>query len=82
MNNKTNVLVLGIDITSEADIQRLEQAVKDKFGHADVLVNNSGQWGGRGNIVELDVKMWWSDFVIKLLPFLASQYLLVEPAQE
>ena len=69
VKNKTNVVVVSIDITSEADIQKLEQAVKDNFGHADVLVNNSGQWGGKGNIEELNVKAWWSDFVIKLLPF-------------
>jgi NAD(P)-dependent dehydrogenase (short-subunit alcohol dehydrogenase family) len=45
------------------DGQKLEKVVKDNFGHADVLVNNSGQYAGRGNIEELDVKAWWSDFV-------------------
>ena len=55
VNNETKV---SIDITSEADIQKLEQAVKDNFGHGDVLINNSGQWGGKGNIEELNVKAW------------------------
>ena len=47
------------NITSEADIQKLEKAVKDNWGHTDVLANNSGQWGGKGNIEELNVKAWW-----------------------
>ncbi|KIK03573.1 hypothetical protein K443DRAFT_676586 [Laccaria amethystina LaAM-08-1] len=77
VNNKTNVLVLSIDITSEVDIQKLEQAVKDKFGHADVLVNNSGQWAGRGNIGEVNVKAWWSDFELNLKgTYLATQAFL------
>ena len=69
MNSRTNVLVVSIDITSEADILKLEQAVKENFGHADVLVNNSGQWVGMGNVGEPKVEAWWSDFVIKFLPF-------------
>ena len=41
INSKSNVLIVGADTTSEADIERLEKAVKDVFGHADVLINNS-----------------------------------------
>ncbi|EDR07455.1 uncharacterized protein LACBIDRAFT_298670 [Laccaria bicolor S238N-H82] len=84
VNNKANVLVLSIDITSEADIQKLEQAVKDNFGHADVLVNNSGQWGGRGNIEELNVKAWWSDFELNVKgTYLATQvYLRLLPKSQ
>lgn len=67
-NSCLNVLVVCVDTTSETDVQKLERVVKDNFGHADVLVNNSGQWAGRGNIEELDVKAWWNDFV---RPFLS-----------
>ena len=69
INSKSNVLVVGADTTSEADIEKLEKAVKDTFGHADVLVNNSGQWAGRGNIEESNVKAWWSDLVRAFFPF-------------
>jgi len=69
INSKSNVLVVGVDTTSEADVEKLEKALKDTFGHADVLVNNSGQWAGRGNIDESNVKAWWSDLVRAFLPF-------------
>lgn len=69
INSKSKVLVVGVDTTSEVDVEKLEKAVKDTFGHADVLVNNSGQWAGRGNIEELNVKAWWRDLVRALFPF-------------
>ena len=43
MNEKCNVVVVSVDATSEADIQKLERTVRDTFEHADILVNNSGQ---------------------------------------
>ncbi|KIJ92028.1 hypothetical protein K443DRAFT_135370 [Laccaria amethystina LaAM-08-1] len=66
INDNCNVLVVSVDTTSEMDGQKLEKVVKDNFGHADVLVNNSGQYAGRGNIEELDVKAWWSDFELNV----------------
>ncbi|EDR07453.1 uncharacterized protein LACBIDRAFT_327958 [Laccaria bicolor S238N-H82] len=66
INSKSNVLVVGVDTTSEADVEKLEKTVKDTFGHADVLVNNSGQWAGRGNIDESNAKSWWSDLEVNV----------------
>src|SRR5262249_5302550 len=42
-----DVLAVPADVTSEADRQRLIQAVADRFGGLDVLVNNAGvaSWG-------------------------------------
>ncbi|EDR07590.1 uncharacterized protein LACBIDRAFT_298669 [Laccaria bicolor S238N-H82] len=34
MNSKSNVLVVGVDTTCEADVEKLEKIVKDTFGHA------------------------------------------------
>lgn len=75
INEKCNILVVSVDTTSEADVQKLERTVRDTFVHADILVNNSGQWTARGNIDELDVNVWWSDFV-RLSPFLTTQSFL------
>lgn len=61
---------MSVDTTSEMDVHKLEKIFKDNFGHADVL-NNSRQWAGRGNIEELDVKAWWSDFVRAFNPYLS-----------
>ena len=66
--NNCNVLIVSVNVTSKTGVQKLEKVVKDNFGHADVLVKNSGQWAGRGNIEELDVKAWWSDFVGHFYP--------------
>ncbi|KIK03572.1 hypothetical protein K443DRAFT_652959 [Laccaria amethystina LaAM-08-1] len=66
INETCNVLVASVDATSEADVQKLERTVRDTFGHADILINNSGQWSSRGNIDEVNVNAWWGDFELNI----------------
>lgn len=47
-----DVIAIAADMTSEADIQRLVQAVLDRFGRVDILVNNVG--GSQGGSAPSD----------------------------
>lgn len=72
-SNVTFVKFAG-SVTNEDDIQTLYQMVKDKFGHADVLLNNAGGWDGGAMLVDADPTKWWSDMEVNLKgPLLMSQ---------
>lgn len=62
-NKSTKVLTVAADISSQADVSRLEATVRAEFGRADVLVNAAGVWGGRGVISKTPSELWWRDSV-------------------
>lgn len=71
--NVTFVTYAG-SVTNEHDTQALYQMIKDKFGHADVLVNNAGGWAEGAMLVDADPAKWWSDMEVNLKgPLLMSQ---------
>jgi NAD(P)-dependent dehydrogenase (short-subunit alcohol dehydrogenase family) len=43
-----NVIAVATDVTKVEDLQHLQQAVEEKFGGADVLMNNAGIQPGSG----------------------------------
>jgi NAD(P)-dependent dehydrogenase (short-subunit alcohol dehydrogenase family) len=43
-----NVIAVATDVTKVEDLQRLQQAVEEKFGGVDVLMNNAGIQPGSG----------------------------------
>ena len=51
------VLAVPCDVTDEAQVQHLFEAVIDGFGHLDVLVNNAGL-GGTATVVEMTDEQW------------------------
>lgn len=46
-----------LDITNESDLKNTMDAINDKYGHIDILVNNAYS-GDRRKIEDLDKKLW------------------------
>ena len=59
------VISFGADVSSTADVDKLFDMVRSRFGHADVLVNNAGVMSTAalapvGDVQDVDA--WWRDF--------------------
>lgn len=59
-------LIQKTDIASEADVKELYEKVNEKFGRADVVVNNAAT-GGYGKVGDIEPGIWWRDHVSKML---------------
>jgi NAD(P)-dependent dehydrogenase (short-subunit alcohol dehydrogenase family) len=69
------VEVLGVaaDIANEAEVERLFESVRLRFGRLDVLVNNAGAFDG-GPLDQLDVAAWDKVIAVNLRgPFLCTR---------
>ena len=44
----TNILTVAVDVSQLEEVQRLEQAVRERFGGTDILMNNAGVQPGSG----------------------------------
>jgi 3-oxoacyl-[acyl-carrier protein] reductase len=53
------------DVTVEADVQRMFDAVADGYGELDVLVNNAGL-GGTAELVEMTDEQWYAVLEVTL----------------
>ncbi|KAH6670068.1 putative oxidoreductase ucpA [Halenospora varia] len=61
INPNVEVLTVSADLKSAESVAALWEKVKEKFGKADVLVNNAGSLKA-GTIVDTPVDVWWNDF--------------------
>jgi len=76
INDEVDILVFPADMTLESDIEQLYKSVRKKFEKVHVLVNCAGS-AYRGNIVEIDVAKWWTNFETNVKgPFLMSRYFI------
>jgi NAD(P)-dependent dehydrogenase (short-subunit alcohol dehydrogenase family) len=62
-NHSIEVLALPVDISDEASVVTAFGRIKEKFGAADILINNVAVLAPMTKIMDADVKSWWSDFV-------------------
>ena len=53
----TDVLAQACDVSVEADVERLFDAVRERFGRVDILVNNAGAFDG-GPLDEVSLEAW------------------------
>jgi NAD(P)-dependent dehydrogenase (short-subunit alcohol dehydrogenase family) len=68
------VLALAADVSKSADVEKMVDAVVERFGHVDVLVNNAGVLGPRVAIVEYPEDEWRRVIDANLTgPFLVSK---------
>jgi NAD(P)-dependent dehydrogenase (short-subunit alcohol dehydrogenase family) len=61
-----DVLVAPVDITDPQRVGHLAEAVFERFGRVDVLVNNSGIGGPSGPLWELDLDQWRQTFAVNV----------------
>ena len=61
-------LAVEADVTDKADVERLVNAAREKFGRVDVLVNNAGVPSGAGDapILDMEDDLWYSTVDINL----------------
>jgi NAD(P)-dependent dehydrogenase (short-subunit alcohol dehydrogenase family) len=57
------VLVVPTDIADPASVAALFEKVKQKYGHADVLVNNAGVYKATSSVKNVDQQDWWAELV-------------------
>ena len=58
-------VALSMDVTSEADCQRIVDTAVERFGGVDILINNAGQ-SSSGAIESHDIETWEVDLDLKL----------------
>lgn len=63
----TEALVEALDVSEWAAVQRFAAAVHDRFGKADVLVNNAGTYGPIGPLVDASPDEWVRAIRVNLL---------------
>jgi NAD(P)-dependent dehydrogenase (short-subunit alcohol dehydrogenase family) len=74
------VLGLALDATDEADVQRVVQQVRERFGSIDILVNNTGGSGGAqlaapANLEERPRAIWDAVQTLNVTaPFLVTKH--------
>lgn len=56
-------LVVPTDVSNPVSVAALFEKVKEKYGHADVLVNNAAVFSAIGPIKDVDQKSWWDEMV-------------------
>jgi NAD(P)-dependent dehydrogenase (short-subunit alcohol dehydrogenase family) len=56
-------LLVPTDITDAASVAALFAVVKEKYGHADVLINNAGVFKAISPVKDVDQQMWWAEMV-------------------
>ncbi len=77
--NGSEALGLRVDVSSEADCQAMAQAVLDRFGRIDGLVNNAGIYSSLvpQPLEDIDVDEWRKVFDVNVLGmFLATRAVL------
>lgn len=62
INKDIEVLIIATDLLSAEAVASFWEKVKDKFGHADVLINNAANVAG-GRVDEQPVESFFKDFV-------------------
>ncbi|KAF2629210.1 NAD(P)-binding protein [Macroventuria anomochaeta] len=70
-------LVVPTDIGDPASVTTLFEKVKQKYGHADVLVNNAAVFKEEQPVKDVDQQTWWDEMSINIRgTFLATQQFL------
>ncbi|EMD67194.1 hypothetical protein COCSADRAFT_178910 [Bipolaris sorokiniana ND90Pr] len=57
-------LSISTDIADPKSVAALYQKVKEKYGHADVLVNNAGLFKAIGPVKDVDQAAWWDEITL------------------
>ena len=66
LSSEVECVSVPTDIASEASVASLFDVIEQKYGHADVLVNNAGMFQSTANIADADPAKWWLDFEVNV----------------
>ncbi|KAJ4986547.1 hypothetical protein SVAN01_07983 [Stagonosporopsis vannaccii] len=70
-------LIVPTDLNDPASIAALFETVKQKYGHADVLVNNAGTFGPDQSVRDVEQQGWWDAMILNVRgTFLTTQHFL------
>jgi len=77
-------LVVPTDITDPASVKALFEKVKEKYGHADLLINSAGLFKAIAPVKNVDQNMWWDELTLNIRgTFLMTQsFLATLPSPE
>ncbi len=59
--------MFAADLTNEQEVQKLSEAVEEKFGGANILVNAAGARGAAGDFLELTDDDWMKTIQVDLM---------------
>ena len=64
----TDVLLFPASISDETAVAKLYEMIAQKYGHAEVLVNNAGLMNTQSfaAVGDLDADAWWGDFEVNI----------------
>lgn len=65
-NPKVEVVTSSTEINNETAVAKLYELVKQKFGHADILINNAGLWAEQAPLLSSTPDKWWADFEVNV----------------
>ena len=63
-SSSSSILPMVIDVSNEADVERMLAACVSEFGRVDAIVNNAGLGGVFGKITEIDLEDWRSTYSV------------------
>jgi NAD(P)-dependent dehydrogenase (short-subunit alcohol dehydrogenase family) len=64
---QVETLPVSTDIADPSSVAALFEKVKEKYGHADVLINNAGIFKAIAPIKDVDQQGWWDELVSEAL---------------
>jgi NAD(P)-dependent dehydrogenase (short-subunit alcohol dehydrogenase family) len=66
INSKIRVHKFAVDVSNEDQISKCAEAVKEKEGGLDILINNAGMSDPWKHIAETKPTEWWNTFEVNL----------------
>ncbi len=66
---RDNMLGIAADLTQGADILRVAESVRDRFGSIDILINNAGS-ARPGSFLEITDEAWLEDWTLKFFGYM------------
>jgi NAD(P)-dependent dehydrogenase (short-subunit alcohol dehydrogenase family) len=67
-------VLLGADLSVQADIRRVAQQIRDRYDHIDILINNAGNAFNHRELSPDGIELTWA--INQLAPFLLTELLL------
>lgn len=82
-NPELETLTCAVDISKSEGVEKAFERIKQRFSHADILINAAGVLTGDGpKLHETNVDEWWNNFVRLSLCQLLSPSPVIPPKKK